>query len=357
MKKIILGLLALVVTLGLFLTVSPAQATPIPPFYNNTGWWDTGNPRYSNGDATEWLYDDFPIACNTTTKNAFRALWTYPSDTTSNFTTARRDHLRMELAGATSGIEASTSFERLGGPSGVALTASHSPRWVTVDDGNGNCFPAFTQVAVPRSVLAVDPSTYPGGLNNWLDTHGYLATGRKLVVFNQYLGDFDYAGVSYSPAGDSTPGPTNANNYGGDAIYLSPDMNGGTANSWGTSGAIVMHEMTHSLGAVSQASPHYNPLNGGHPTDCYDILCYGFTGIGEVELAACGFDGSDPGGFDYLTKRQNFRLDCNWDDYWNPVFHPTWETQRWNSATSSFLWLNPQPPAGLMGGSPRVWVK
>lgn len=106
---------------------------------------------------------------------------------------------------------------------------------------------------------------------------------------------------------DSSPGISNANN-GGKRTSL--------VFTW--SKKILLHELTHSWGAVMFEAPHYD--GHSHCTDGRDIMCYWPT-----ENASC----------------RTLQFDCGRDDYFNPNPPPgSWLESHFNMATDS-VWISP----------------
>jgi len=101
----------------------------------------------------------------------------------------------------------------------------------------------------------------------------------------------------------------------------------------------AVHETFHLLGAVSERAPNGTP--GGHCADENDIMCY--QDEPSVVLTydnGCGDVPVTPGTLTN-TEPDNFLLDCNDDDYFDPS-RPTegYLSEAWNTADSDFLYGN-----------------
>lgn len=351
---------------------SPAQATqPIVPgadangdgivnYLQLDGFMPWGNQKdpvdLANGNnygADVWQYQDYPIACNGNLNNrAFEALWVYPTERgTTPSLDANLGKIRAMLRSVTSIVAASADP---GSPitSPADLKNHLAPRWVTVDGpSSGICHPKITKVAVPTATLRGPIS----GTWSYLRSHGYNEPNRKYLSLIEYkyieadAGGKDWAGVDdgagFADYADTTP---------------NSDLNGSgqfSVASWddglGYDGRIsetIAHEMTHALGAVLTPAPHRNPQNGAHPSDCYDLMCYGKSiGPGQNYLTACGSDGT-PTDDEQFNSRKSYRLDCNDDDYFAPgapYMVAADGSHYWNAANSAYLWTNPQPTVAL----------
>lgn len=355
MMKFRAVLVAIAAAAALLAPVAPAaQAeSTIPSQFKVSGWWnDTNTGSLNPGNLPEgrFLWPNFPVACNNdNTKSMFRAYYVYPSDEADQ---KNAGAIRDALAAVTGAVAASAR-EVVGGTSGLPLKSVHAPKWDTYQNAAGDCFPTAQSIAVPRSVMNVDVFS-TSGLDSWLRSHGYLPDNVKGVVYTQSLwsscsgglGTNNCWGGVWSESMSANPDPAvNPNNTGGSALYVK--LTASMRDDWRTFADLTLHELTHALGAVVTGSPHKNPLNNAHPTDCYDVLCYNSASLGET--VACPWNGLTSL-TDYQRAQPNYRLDCNKDDYFN-VDHPTWETARWNTALSSFLWANSAAP--YSEGPPR----
>jgi hypothetical protein len=138
---------------------------------------------------------------------------------------------------------------------------------------------------------------------------GYNRTDRKYLMFadtNLYCGISTYVN-------DTRPGRGNRNNGG--PSYARVD-----SGCW--SSAMAAHQLTHTLGAVLTDSP--NATGAGSCLDEYDLLC-GKDRTGKPVKNVC-------------PKKNEIRLDCGHDDYFNTNPKPkSYLADHWNVALSEFL--------------------
>jgi len=142
-----------------------------------------------------------------------------------------------------------------------------------------------------------------------LQTLGYNRADRKYLIFsdaNVYCGIGTYIA-------DSRAGQGNRNNGG-------PSYGRIDTGCW--SSVVAAQETTHMLGALLQDSP--NSTGAGSCTDDHDLLCR-----------------PDRSGIAIRTvcpKKQETRLDCGHDDYFNTNPKPgSYLAGNWNIAQSDFL--------------------
>jgi hypothetical protein len=126
---------------------------------------------------------------------------------------------------------------------------------------------------------------------------------------------------------DDQPGKNNRANLGGlVGMMLTPPGTTPDPEDWQPT--VMLHEVTHNLGAVQHSAPHSTP--NWHCWDGRDVMCY-----------ADGSAGSQP----YTTTVCNFvggaipqTYDCGHDDYFNPDPAPgSYIATHWNVYTSAFL--------------------
>jgi Ricin-type beta-trefoil lectin domain-like len=142
-----------------------------------------------------------------------------------------------------------------------------------------------------------------------LQTLGYDRTDRKYLIFAD---THVYCGIGTYIA-DKRPGLGNRNNGG-------PSYGRMDAGCWGS--VMAAHELTDTLGAVLQGSP--NSSGGGSCTDDYDLLC-GKDHSGATVRTVC-------------PRKQETRLDCGHDDYFNTNPKPgSYLARNWDVAQSEFL--------------------
>lgn len=126
---------------------------------------------------------------------------------------------------------------------------------------------------------------------------------------------------------DDEPSPAlNLNSRGGltAMVYGDRDHSNGTVFFQGYS--IMLHEITHTLGAVLDGAP--NASGYGHCGDEWDLMCYE-DHDGYETWVACS---------DYSWDDEREAMDCNKDDYFNPNPKPgSYLATHWNTANSVFM--------------------
>lgn len=170
-----------------------------------------------------------------------------------------------------------------------------------------------------RSVLKEENKTTPKIYLGYLD--GMLPSKDSLTL-----------GMSYTLEDDS-PGLGNANIYYPAISLIAGDSNNPEFFARQSDAFLyrrhsVAHELTHSLGAVSESAPHYyrNKDYAGHCSDGYDLMCYGLVG----DQTSAG----EP-----VCRGYTFVLDCGLNDYFNPYHVPegSFLDTHWNIANSPYL--------------------
>jgi hypothetical protein len=127
--------------------------------------------------------------------------------------------------------------------------------------------------------------------------------------------------------GQDQPGAKNPHNDGGlaAAIYSAPGSSPG-ASGWQPT--MMLHEITHNLGAVQPSAPHSTP--NGHCWDGNDVMCYadGSSGSQPYTTSAC------PAIAGTITDV----YDCGRDDYYDPAAAPgSYLDTHWNVYRSVFM--------------------
>jgi len=207
-----------------------------------------------------------------------------------------------------------------------------------------DCVIDVLQVVVPDSVAGTI-----GGITNYISTHGeFRDPTRKYLAFAE-VDEPSECGVAFS-WGDNSPGGGNVNNG-----FNNIDGNGVLAfhatvgrYCWDVSydtdnpdprAIAAAHETFHMLGAVSALAP--NGTSRGHCSDENDLMCYQDEASVVVTYDnGCGGVPDNPGTLTN-TEPENFLLDCNNDDYFDPA-RPTsgFLSNSWNTADSDFLYGN-----------------
>lgn len=240
-------------------------------------------------------------------------------------------------------------MQRTAGQMARVVADSHeSAKSIRFDLGTA-CGPSYLDIAVvrlPRTLAEyrADPSaTRAGtfGIPPELRVAGAVSAShpdRRYLVWadGMYTGDDN----GYGPLpSDDQPGPANANNGGIKFAFF-----------WGTEGALAgceamrdcgpfqdigfgdwlaanvsLHELFHSLGAVSARALHasYGAQGPGHCWDEFDVMC----GQSDGVVKLCG------------TAESDLILDCGADDYFNPAGPVVGRDGAaiWNTYNSAFL--------------------
>lgn len=115
--------------------------------------------------------------------------------------------------------------------------------------------------------------------------------GRDYLIYSP---DFTGCGTANVDP-DSNPDPSrNANNF--DAKYAVIGHLSGCFT-----GHVVLHELSHTLGAVQLGAPH--STGGWHCTDGADVMCYADGGPTDTQHTVCGAERYDCGQDDYFAVR------------------------------------------------------
>jgi hypothetical protein len=180
---------------------------------------------------------------------------------------------------------------------------------------------------------------------------GSASGPRNVVVLadgltNEPAGSLYGLGESYVDDAD-VAGEGNPHNYGDLYAALFPTLGYNPAGSafWPEG---MLHEITHTLGAVNDSAPH--ATGHGHCIDGSDVMCYddGGTLTGSYSTSACSLlANSQPG------MAQTY--DCNHDDYFSPNPVPgSYLDTHWNVFNSDFE--APCPTIGAACGSAGATV-
>lgn len=147
---------------------------------------------------------------------------------------------------------------------------------------------------------------------------GYSRTDRIYLIF----ADTSSAGICgiATMVPDDRGSQNNLNNSG-------PSYSRVDRDCWAPQPAT--HELMHNLGGVQDSAPHSS--KGSHCIDEWDVLCYS--------------DQPNYPAMQYLCPDKatyQARIDCNFDDYFNPLPQPgTYLDTHWNTAESVFLRAGP----------------
>ena len=315
-----------------------------------------------------WSYPDYPLLCvpASSPEPAWEFIWvTDQGQPKVPLVTTHPWLVRRAVRRAVSVFAASRN-SAIRDRSDLAVAST--PRIVTFRGRNGRCQPLFRRVTVPHDVLLrepyqnwTDPETgqLELGLWPWLESHGFPSRDdRRYITVTDTRGVWNFlggativpcSGSGYGPA-DLQPGAQNCNQKGGTWMTLSTDggLNDFRANATGSFGERLAHEFAHGMGAVVEGSPHANPDNPGHPSDCADLLCYNNVAQPGQDYDRCGGSPGDTWraylSSDANTSRASYRLDCGRDDYYAYVLRDgvlderAWAAERWAGEDDRFYW-------------------
>jgi len=292
------------------------------------------------GDAGGRTTDDTDDAV--TNLPEFKVVYAYPQDQPNRFT-ALADQIQRDMMQAI----------------GVQTAVPGSNRRFRLDMGT-KCGPDYVDiqtVQLPQTraaYLAEDPDTRVMDVANAVDAVVGNPAGaqRTFVVWADDLRPAGpgVIGLAQTPP-DDTPGPDNAANF---AWGLHAVVYGTGDSTFMESEALtvhaVLHEMTHTLGAVQSTAPH--TTGAGHCTDGYDVMCYddGGPNAGLYNTAAC----PDPGAPFTLN------YDCGANDYFAVApLAGSYLATHWNTYDSVFLCevdfcTNNPPTAAIRSSTSQV---
>lgn len=158
------------------------------------------------------------------------------------------------------------------------------------------------------------------------------------------------AGIAQTPVDDS-PDPGNGANNGGRFALLFGSATA-TGDFFGPdeqfAGEFLLHEVTHTLGAVQDSAPH--STGAGHCVDEHDVMCYADGGPNNAIEVLCGSPFS----------ASNEAYDCGLDDYLNPApAAGSYLAGHWNLQSSQFMCplarcqTRGMPPTATIAGPPH----
>ena len=193
------------------------------------------------------------------------------------------------------------------------------------------CGPQYLDVTVVALPKARTAYLGEAGLDTLRDdvlaALGPTTGTRDVLIMADQLATTSTYGLGEVLPGADQPGPQNPHNRGGlaAAIYSVPGSSPG-ASGWQPT--MMLHEITHNLGAVQPSAPHSTP--NGHCWDGNDVMCYddGSTGSQPYTTSACP---SIPGTITDV-------YDCGHDDYYDPAAAPgSYLDTHWNVYRSVFM--------------------
>jgi hypothetical protein len=227
--------------------------------------------------------------------------------------------------------------------------ATKAPRF----DMGTSCGPQYVDVQVVR---------LPGARATYADQFDAIAAGvssqlgpatgpRDVVIVADGLtanppSQLYGTGQFWGGADAELPGASNPHNAGGLAAALfvpvgyDPAVVPGDQFYPGFWPEGMLHEMTHTLGAVMADAPHATSY--GHCTDGHDVMCYadGGSAAAPYTTTACPLLANAQGGM-------NQTYDCGGDDYFNPDPAPgSYLANHWNTFNSVF-----EAPCSTLGNA------
>jgi len=255
---------------------------------------------------TERTTDDTVNAATTPTLPHFKVLYLHPSDRPDRFA-QWKDLLQADaslIGQFVSGQAESSRAPRfdLGTSCGAGyldIQTIHLP---------GTRATYLDNLAAIRTAVHNAVGT-PAGPRNYVvlaDTLNGSASG------SYGLGDY-YAGSASAERPDAG-NPHNNGNLFAVLFYRDVAAPATSANGWWPTG--MLHEMTHTMGAVQWSAPHTTQPSGGtsgvygHCWDGLDIMCYA-----DGPAMGHAYDTTVCAG---LSGAMNQTYDCNQDDYFNP---------------------------------------
>ena len=198
-------------------------------------------------------------------------------------------------------------------------------------DMGTSCGPQYLDVTVvplpqPRSAYLGDTG-FDTLRDDVLAALGPATGPRDLLIMADQLTTTSTYGLGEVLRGQDQPGAKNLHNKGGlaAAIYSVPGSSPG-ASGWQPT--MMLHEITHTLGAVQPSAPHSTP--SGHCWDGNDVMCYadGSSGSQPYTTSMCP---AIPGTITDV-------YDCGHDDYYDPAAAPgSYLDTHWNVYRSVFM--------------------
>ena len=291
---------------------------------------------------TERTTDDVADAAQLSDEPVYKIVYAYAADQPDRFS-AWKDQLQADVS-------------LIGEFMSQQAGATKSPR---VDMGT-SCGPRYADiqtVALPeaRSSYVDDFDSITGAVSTAL---GSTPVKRNIVILADGLttntGGFYGLGEHYVGSIAEVAGSSNIHNSGGLYAALFPPLGYTPGSSFWPEG--MLHEITHTLGAVNSGAPH--ATSQGHCTDGADVMCYADGGASALpySTSSCPAIAGDAG----MTQT----YDCGRDDYFSTSPAPgSYLATHWNvydnvfespCATIGFACGadSTAPPAAV--GAPRV---
>jgi hypothetical protein len=201
-----------------------------------------------------------------------------------------------------------------------------------VHSGAPGCVISVQKIVVPESTLTGPTSSVLSNTIRYLQDRPDLQDPNRKYLFFSEIDSAAECGLA-SHWIDDSPGGGNLNNG------IRPTHGGIGKRCWNLpfdrtdpNAIAAIHEVVHMLGAVSSAAPH--ATGRGHCSDENDLMCYADGGAPMTYDNGCG---PDPGS-GRNNDPDNYLLDCNDDDYFDPSRPVSgFLAANWNTADSDFL--------------------
>jgi hypothetical protein len=200
-----------------------------------------------------------------------------------------------------------------------------------VHSGSPGCVIDVMEVVVPELTLSGPTASALANTIRHLQTVPGLQDPNRKYLFFSEIDSTAECGLAAHWIDDS-PGGGNLNNG------IVPTHGGVGKRCWNVpydrtnpNAVAAVHEVVHMLGAIADDAPHASAA--GHCTDENDLMCYA-DGIPVTYDNGCG----PAPGAGVNNDPNNYLLDCNDDDYFDPT-RPTsgFLSTSWNTADSDFL--------------------
>lgn len=216
------------------------------------------------------------------------------------------------------------------------LDVTAGQRTISLDLGTscGSSYADITSITVPGSAASYrrfDGTVDQSKVMNALQLLAAQISGpprHHMFILDQFEEQTYLSGLAQT-AVDDRPTADNANNNPGLVGYVATPEGSVTQLVNENFPRILLHEMTHTMGAVQGSAP--NSTSAGHCTDGLDVMCYvdGSPEGANYSDSVCPANG-------FVGIGQPF--DCNNDDYFHPAPPSgSYLATHWNVFNSDYL--------------------